>query len=296
MTKIYLWITGSSMALLLIAISLLAPLLLSKKSIAGITDTFQISIEKIGLSEVGVLTLFSTGDILLLIASITLVRLFISLPIGVYAGEKKGLPHLLVKGIYNFHSTVPVLLVAALFMNLPFLLFTDDRFLWSVIVLALIGVGPVSLAIQHDSHKLTLRKEAVRAKKDGEKWGPRFIFWYIIPFIFPTLLLQFLLDLGRVTVLLTQLALLSIFINVVYTPLKFGFGELAVNKLDWIVLLGHTKELVSQSPFLPLIPLFAFLYTYLTFITLAEAFRRTIYKKQERTIANSILGKTELSL
>lgn len=282
-----LWLTGTGMGLLLIVTALLAPLFF-KNTITSLTENFLTSINTIGFTELGIMTLFSVKDMLLLILSISLVRFLVSFPIGVYAAEKKGLPHLFVKSIFKFYSTVPILLLAVLLINLPFIIFSHTHFYWIVLILALLGVGPLSHAIQHDSHKLTLRKKAIRAKKDGENWGPRFILEYIMPYLYPTLILEFLLDLGRVTVLLTQLALLSIFINVVYTPLEFNFGVLTISKLDWIALLGHAKGLISHNPLLPLIPMFAFLYTYLMFIILAEAFRRTFYEKQGSILSSSL--------
>ncbi|CAG9621368.1 hypothetical protein [Sutcliffiella rhizosphaerae] len=279
--------TGAIMIGLLIVSAIIGTKFVSDGEINRISTILDDQ-SSISISEMWILFIAGTTDFMLLILAITGVRFLLAVPLGFYASEKKGLPFLLVTSLHKFTKSVPIILIALLVLSLPVLVFTENRYMWSIIFLALIGIGNVSYAMQEKGNELIHRKAAAKARSEGVVWGLLYMMRFVYPFSFFPIIINFFIDLGRVTVLLLQVGVLTYFIHLVYSPLKFGFGELLISKYDWVVLIGQTKTLVGVHPFLPLIPLIGFLLLYLTFIITAEGLSRLYEHRQNFQISEEV--------
>ncbi|MFT4412869.1 ABC transporter permease [Fredinandcohnia humi] len=227
--------------------------------------------------SLGSLILIGTKDTLIIIFSITLIRYLISIPLALLGSEKKGTSHWIITMLHTFFSAIPTLIAAIIFINLPFLIFSTTRFIWAIFILAFIEVGRTSHLFQQQAHDLS-QKEFIRVAivQGNSQFG--LIFRHYIPYMLPNIVSNFFVDLGRVTVLIGQLGLFSIFVSQKFVELDNGFGELQNTSHNWATLLGETRYAILSAPWIPIVPALALFYAMLTFNIIGEGLRRRFSK------------------
>lgn len=226
------------------------------------------------------LLVVGTKDTLLIIFSITLLRYIISIPLALLGSEKKGTSHWIITMLHSFFSAIPTLIAAIIFINLPFLIFSQTRYIWAILILAFIEVGRTSHLFQQQAHDIS-QKEFIRVAIVQGNSPIGLIFRHYIPYMLPSIISNFFMDLGRVTVLIGQLGLFSIFVTQKFVEMDHGFGELQNTSLNWATLLGETRYALMSAPWVPIFPALALFYTMLTFNIIGEGLRRTFSKKAQ---------------
>jgi peptide/nickel transport system permease protein len=224
------------------------------------------------------LIVMGTKDTLVIIFSITLLRYIVAVPLALLASKNTGPVSWLIKWWNQVFSCLPVIFSAIILMNLPFLVLSDNRFLWCVVILAFIEVGRVSYILQQQAHTLS-KAPFVEA---GITMGvsPFGIYSkYYIPNLLPDIIVNFFIDLGRVTLLIGQLAIFSIFITQEFVQLNYGTGEIVNTNINWTTLLGNPRTDVLKAVWIPLFPALAITFTILTFNILGEGLRQHFNRK-----------------
>ena len=113
------------------------------------------------------LLIIGTKDTLRYIFLITTLRYIIAIPLAFLSAPKRGLAHIISNGWNSLFSSVPAVFSAIILLLLakPIWEFESDSSLpmyWSILLLALMEVGRVSVLLSHEIHDLS-EKEYVKA-------------------------------------------------------------------------------------------------------------------------------------
>lgn len=224
------------------------------------------------------LIIMGTKDTLVLIFAVTFLRYIVAVPLALMAANNRGPVTWMLKWWNHIFSCLPVIFSAIILVNLPFLLFSESRFLWCVVILALIEVGRVGYILQQQAHALSKAPFVEAGITIGV--GPLGIYSrYYVPNLLPDIIVNFFIDLGRVTLLIGQLGIFSIFITQEFVQLNLGYGEFINTNINWTTLLGNPRTDVLKAVWIPLFPALAITYTILTFNVLGEGLRQYFNRK-----------------
>lgn len=242
------------------------------------------------------LLIIGTKDTLRYIFLIAGIRYLIAIPLAFLAASKKGLAYNLVNGWNSLFSSVPTVFAAILLLILPepvwkFDLDTPYSMYWAILLLALMEVGRVSTLVSYDIYEIS-EKEYVKAGVIIGNSPFKMYTHYYLPNIMQNLIVNFCNDLGRITLLIGQLALFSIFIASKILILEGGAVDISSATYDWQALLEKSRSDVIKAIWIPLVPAVAITYTILTFNLLGEGLRKrfNVYKtSSDRTLKNRML-------
>jgi ABC-type dipeptide/oligopeptide/nickel transport system permease subunit len=224
------------------------------------------------------LLIIGTKDTLRYIFLIAFIRYIIAIPLAFLAAPKKGLAHFVVNGWDSLFSSVPTIFSAIILLMLPepvwnFSQDTDYKVYWAILLLALMEVGRVSMIVSHEIHEIG-EKEYVKAGIMIGNSPLKMYIHYYFPNIFQNLIVNFCNDLGRVTLLIGQLALFSIFISTKVLMLEGGVMDISSAAYDWQSLLEKSRSDIIRAIWIPLVPAVAITYTIFTFNLLGEGLRQ----------------------
>ena len=267
-------VIGASMLLLLVVLSATNAMIVPDKKLESLMVMFyEGEIKSMKASEVLSLILAGTRSTLQIIFATTAITFLIGMPLGVSAYSKNGMRNILIQVLLRFTSAMPVIVLVILLINLPFIIFSDFRYYWMILIIALIGIGRISHLSQEKSHLAAQTDLAIHGRNKGYR-GIHFIGRCILPSVIPALIVNFFFELGRVTLLLGQLAIISIFFTQTYLHEGMGFGRLEMTGYNWTTMLGETKEAVKSSPWIPIMTASAFLYSIIMFQLIAVGTRQ----------------------
>ncbi|CAG9622322.1 ABC transporter permease subunit [Sutcliffiella rhizosphaerae] len=238
---------------------------------------FPLGSDRDGRSLISVLVV-GAKDTLLIITLITVIRYAVGIILGVMASFGIRMVNSLLDTFDQMFSSLPVVFFAVLLLNLPFLLFMDNRFIVVIIIIALIEVGRVGVTIKDQI--LSIKKEPYIDAAITVGVSPLIMTKnYYIPNLLPTLIINFCYDLGRIALIVGQLGVFSIFVTQEFVQVDAGYGKIENNSLNWATLLGQAKKDIYTSYWIPLTAAMAILYLILTFNILGEGLRRVFERK-----------------
>jgi peptide/nickel transport system permease protein len=266
-----LWI-GSTMLILFIAVMIVGPYMpfidLEKERIRMnnseiLTPPYPPSKNNVlGSDAEGIdflsLIVMGAKDTLFLVCVITVVRYSLAIPLALFASNKAGPAYWIVNGWNQLFSGLPALFSAIILMNIPYLTFSENRVMWSILIIALIEVGRVSYIFHQQAHSLS-KELFVEASVTVGFSRVGIFFSDYLPILIPKIIVNFFLDMGRVMLLIGQLGLFSIFINQEWFQLTFGSGELRNASYNWATLLGNARGDILQAFWIPFFPALAVL-------------------------------------
>lgn len=213
-------------------------------------------------------------DTLWVLLLIVLLRYAVAIPLAAFAsiGERNPFGWLITKW-NNMLSYLPVLVIAILYLNIPFVYFSEERKILAIVGLALIEVGRLSHLFQEeilDLSKQEYVKSGIVVGNSG--WGLfRRYYW---PALRPHLFVNFMQDMGKVMLLLGQLGFLGIYLEHIEITLDFGIGIIANESIALPQLLGENKKLIITNFFIPFAIAAAITWIVLTFYWLGEGLRK----------------------
>ncbi|QFT87940.1 putative D,D-dipeptide transport system permease protein DdpC [Bacillus sp. THAF10] len=238
---------------------------------------FPLGSDREGRNLISVLVI-GAKDTLLIITLITLIRYGVGIILGVIATFGNRLVNSVLDTFDQMFSSLPVVFFAVLLLNLPFLLFLDNRFIIVIFIIAIIETGRVGVTIKDQI--LSIKKEPYIDAAITVGVSPFTMTKnYYIPNILPTLIVNFCYDLGRVALIVGQLGVFSIFVTQEFIQVDAGLGKIENNSLNWATLLGQAKKDLYTSYWIPLYAAMAILYLVLTFNILGEGLRRVFDRK-----------------
>lgn len=228
------------------------------------------------------LIVYGAKGTLVIILFISIIQYLIAVPLGIYATNKNGIFKLLINMLNGFFSRIPPIISAIIFINLPFLIFSNGRYLWAILILAFIGVGRVSKRIYNESMEASSSERVIIGKRSGYR-GFYLLLYFVFPMILPSILYNFFKDLGKTTALLAQLGIFNILVSkTIIDNEGQGFGQLMNTEYNWTTILGNTTRVVVHAPLAPLMPILAFVITITIFNMLGDGVR-SYYKNKVNT-------------
>lgn len=203
---------------------------------------------------------------------IVILRYTLALPLGLLSFFFKGF-HLLLLTFNQFFSRLPTIIVTVIIINIPFFIFSSERVLWMIILIAFVEVGRVGdIVYNHmksNSHNAYIENGIVTGISTF-----RLIKQYYFPFLMPQVIINFVLDLGRTMLLLGQLGLFSIFIAQEWLMTERAIVELQLTSHAWPLLLKDVIRDIRIYPWIPFWATFAITYVTVTFNLLGDGIRK----------------------
>ncbi|MCA1031055.1 ABC transporter permease subunit [Bacillus timonensis] len=236
------------------------------------SDEYLLGTDKEGRDLLSLIVV-GTKDTILIIFAITLLRYIIAVPLALIASKQVGPISWFIKWWHQLFSSLPIIFSTILLVNLPFLMFSEQRYIWCIVIIALIEVGKVAFITQQQAHALS-KAAFVEAGITLGVTPLGLIIRYYIPNLLPEIIVNFFIDLSRVALLIGQLGILSIFIMQEFVQLNYGAGEVINTNFNWATLLGQARHDVLKAFWIPFFPALALTFTILSFNILAEGLRQ----------------------
>lgn len=112
----------------------------------------------------------------------------------------------------RFFNGLPTLFATVIIISLPFISHSDNRALYIVLVIAFIDVGRVAYIFQQETNRISKLPYIESGIMVGNgQW--RLFYIYYWRNLLPQVIVNFVVDIGRVMILMGQLAFFSIFIT-----------------------------------------------------------------------------------
>ncbi len=220
------------------------------------------------------LIVIGTRNTMWTVLLIVLLRYTVAIPLTLIAslGSRNPISWFITKWSDSF-SFLPTLFIAIVYLHLPFVHESEERFLWGIFGLALIEIGRLSQFFQEQITALS-KKEYVESgiMIGNTKMG--LLFRYYWPALRPYLIVNFMQDIGKVMLLLGPLGFLQIFLVEGFIVVSYATTYLNYELINLPELLGYNKWHIITHPFLPLTIGFAISFIILTFYWLGEGLRK----------------------
>lgn len=212
---------------------------------------------------------------------ISFIRYIIAVPLGIIAYKKKGIIHYIITWLNQLFSTIPTVIAAVFLLSLPVILQFPNRFLTSVIILALIEVGRVAYVVQQQTYRIS-QEPFVEAGRMLGLSPVHIARKYYLPALLPEIIANFCVDIGKVMLLIGQLGVLNIFIEHNYEfdwdTGRYGYVNDSTN---WYALLSqHRQDIYFERFAFIFFPAMAIMYVILTFNVLGEGLRKHFTRKK----------------
>lgn len=212
-------------------------------------------------------------DTFILIFSIVFIRYIIAIPLGLLGMKNKGYISLINKWWNQLFSSFPIIFTTALVLTLPFLLFHEQRYYWTIMIIALIEVGRISFIIQQEAYTLS-KKPFIEAGITMGLNPFKMMLSNYFPNLFPSIIVNFFIDAGKVAMLIGQLAIINVFLSQELVQLTYGYSEIMNTSMDWATLIREARKDVITAFWIPFFPMLAIVISTLTFNFLGEGMRQ----------------------
>jgi peptide/nickel transport system permease protein len=213
-----------------------------------------------------------TKETLVVVFVIAILRYLIAIPLAIIASKQSGFMFWTLHGWNQLFSGLPTLFAAILLVNMPFVAISDQRTLWFIIIIAVLEVGRVGYIFQQQAYGLshTPFVEAGRMIGNGTLGIYKRYYW---PYLFPQIIVNFVLDLGRVMLLIGQLGFFNLFISQTLLPSDTGI-VIQNTSHDWPTLLADSRLFLRDKIWVPFWPAFAIAFSVITFNLFGEGLRQ----------------------
>lgn len=237
-----------------------------------------IGTDKEGIDNLSKLVVGAKETVFLILA-IAMLRYIIAIPLGLLAYKGRGPAHWIVTGWNQMFSSIPTIFSAALLVSMPFLLVNDLRMVWVIVILASIEVGRVAYLVQQHTNKIANEPFIESGIALGNNSFGLYRRYYL-PSLFPELIVNFCLDVGKVMLLLGQLGVLGIFISQTWVQLNYGLATFLDDSYNWGTLIAkHRRDIMFQNYSFIFYPALCIMFTILTFNLIGEGLRKHFNRK-----------------
>ncbi|MCR2821789.1 ABC transporter permease [Lederbergia panacisoli] len=219
------------------------------------------------------LLVMGARETMLLIFGITILRYLIAIPLGLSGYKNKGILPKIINGWHKLFSSLPIIFIAIIMLNMPFLVFSEHRMYWAILTIALVEVGRVSYIIQQQAYLISKKPYMDAGITLGMK-PVNLLKNYYLSNLAPDIATNFCLDVGRVALLMGQLAIFGIFMKVDFVQVGYGVTEIVNTSLEWGTMMRESRKDVVTAFWIPFFPALALAYVIFTFNILGEGLRR----------------------
>ncbi|RDI39890.1 ABC transporter permease subunit [Falsibacillus pallidus] len=224
--------------------------------------------------------LLGTKETLLTVLGIAIMRYILAIPLGVGSFYFKPARYLL--NIWNrLFSYMPPIFFLALLLGIPFIVFSEDRTLWFMIVIALVDVGRVADIFYKTLVGISKKPYVESGVVSGcSNW--KMLRTYYWPPLQPHVLIQFFSDIGRILFLIAQLGVVRIYISLKFVS-QLGGGYDAVNTSNaWPTFFINILEHIWSHAWIPFTGVIAIAVTIFTFSLISSGLQQFFDRKFKR--------------
>lgn len=205
---------------------------------------------------------------------IVLLRYGVAIPLTAFSTMgHRNLLRWLIEKWNQVLSFLPVLVIAILYLNLPFVIFTENRIVWAIGGLALIEAGRLSQLFQEQILSLSNQEYVKSGIVVGNSGWGLFVRYYWRA-LRSHLMVNFIQDMGKTMLLLGQLGFLGIYLEQTFFTYDMGIAMLKNDSVTLPQLLGENKKLIITNFFIPFVISAAITWVVLTFYWLGEGLRK----------------------
>ncbi|WP_423408869.1 ABC transporter permease subunit [Heyndrickxia sp. MSNUG] len=224
--------------------------------------------------------LLGTKETLLTILAIALIRYIFAIPLALASFYSRFFHKILI--VWNrLFSFIPPIFFIILIVGTPFIVFSENRYLWFMIVLALIEVGRVA-DIFYQGMLDIKKKPYVEAGIVAGSSALAMLRNYYWPPLRPFFIVQFFSDLGRILFLIGQLGIVEIFFSVQFvSQLSGGYKAMNTSNIWPTYYLDLTKHIWSH-PWLPITGTIAIGITIFAFSLTSNGLQQYFDRKYKR--------------
>jgi peptide/nickel transport system permease protein len=219
------------------------------------------------------LIVMGARETFLVIFIVAFVRYLFALPLAMITFQSKGVAYWLIYKWNGILSTLPTLIAAAVLINTPFIMVSEHRTILAILILSILEVGRVSYIFHQQMNNLSEQTFIEAGKSIGNRQFGIYKRYYI-PYLLPQIVVNFVLDLGKVMLLIGQLGFLSIFISHSFVLYDIGIAGYANESLAWPQLLAESRNHIRQNYWIPFYSALAIAYSVFAFNLFGEGLRQ----------------------
>jgi peptide/nickel transport system permease protein len=218
-------------------------------------------------------------ETVVIVLIIAIVRFCIGVPLGIIAAlVPNGRSDRLLDAWNKFFYGIPTLFAVLLILRLPFIANSEHRNVWFVIVISFIEVGRVGELFKKEMISLSKLPFLEAGIMIGN--GPMGLLRrYYIPHMLPSLIVNFVIDLGKVMLVLGQLGFLSIFINQFIQANDEGFHFVVNQSNSWPAILAESRKYIRTAIWVPFWAATAIAFSVFAFNMFGEGLRRKFERR-----------------
>ncbi|HYK72317.1 MAG TPA: ABC transporter permease [Pseudoneobacillus sp.] len=221
------------------------------------------------------LLIVGTRPTLSFVLSVCLLRYLIAVPIGLLISNPNGPSFLrvFIQTWSKMASYVPTIFIIILLANSPFVLFSDNRTIWLIVLIAFLEIGRVSDFISSYIEKIK-SEDYISA---GIMVGNRFsglVKRYFWPHTLPQIVINFSLDISRTIFLIGQLGIFSIFISHVVAMAGYDTFNIINTSITWPMLLTNVIQDIRIYPWIPFWTSIFIAFSSFSFYLISEGLRK----------------------
>ncbi|MDZ5713183.1 ABC transporter permease subunit [Jeotgalibacillus haloalkalitolerans] len=230
-----------------------------------------------------VLSLLVDGaqETLYIILSIVAIRFILAALLGIGGYYSKS-----IRGVLSLWSQLfsfmPSIFFVIFFAGLPFVMFSENRYLWLIFIIAAVEVGRTAELI-----KTSMDESAKKAYFEAgivtgcSNWTLfKYYFW---PELRLTALTNFINDLGKTLFLIAQLTLVGVFFQNEFWSVRGGTVTTENGSYIWPALLEDIHQDVFTAEWVILSTVGMITFTMLTFYLLSNGIRRYYQEKYHQS-------------
>lgn len=224
------------------------------------------------------LIVLGTKDTLIIVFLITIIRYAVAIPLALASINQKGPIFWLLTSWNSLFSALPTIFSAVLLMNIPIVIFAENRVFIVIIILALIEVGRVGYLLQQEGRMISNELYVKAGITIGNSQLGLYSRYYL-PALLPSIFTNFFIDLGKVLLLIGQLGIFSIFIEQSWIQLAAISGEIQNSSINWASILGEARGTIRRAPWITFFPALAITFTIMSFFFIGEGLRAYFSRK-----------------
>ncbi|MFK9092695.1 ABC transporter permease subunit [Bacillus salipaludis] len=218
------------------------------------------------------LLVIGTRETLLFVTLVVVIRYSLAVPLGMAATVSKPI-NALLSGWNYILSFIPPIFLVALLLGIPFIFFSTHRPFWFVVILSSIEVGRLATIVKNDAKYISNQlfvKAAISTGCTMVKLFTRHIF----PHLKSQLITSFVNDMARVLFLLSQLAVVQLFLNQKFTSELDGSYSAENISLAYPMYLQLISRDIWSSYWVPLSAVLFISVMIITFLLIADGLKK----------------------
>ncbi|MDZ5471545.1 ABC transporter permease [Bacillus sp. 31A1R] len=239
------------------------------------SEEFILGTDRKGRDYLSIL-IIGAKETLVTILFLTFVCFSLGTLFGIFASKNKFTNTILVAWNQLF-SRVPNLFVIILITNIPFFIFSPNRYYYFIALIAILEIGKIADIFKQQLdvyNKSAIVESGVVVGNSSFTMLKR----YYLPHLTPQLILSFVLNFGKILFLVGQLGIFSIFLAQEFIQLPGAPGlptsyQINNTSLIWTTHLSNIIRDINVAPWIPFGAAALITYTIMAFNLLGEGLR-----------------------